>query len=296
MSTLMKRVFLSIIGLLGGLASWAMVESIIIFQAKFPSYLIFSITLGVIVGIFMCGFFGSSEGIILADSGKILKGVITGAIVGVIGGAAGFLAGQAALFIVGDKLLHSVSSINKIAVPLTRAGGWAILGIFIGMTEGFRSLSFNKMKVGFLGGLIGGIIGGLAVEYLPLMINNLLIARLIGFLVFGLMIGFFYGIIESSFSFGVLRLLNGKYKGKEFLINQRKIRIGTSGWSDIRLSDYEDIESYHAEVIAKGINVSIKNKAKNGRIKVNDDAAEQKELQLDDVIQIGSAKFLFKYS
>jgi len=296
MSTLMKRVFLCIIGLLAGLASWATVELIIIQQAKFPSYLLFSITLGVIVGIFMSGFFGTSEGIFLADGSKIIKGIITGIIVGTIGGTAGFLIGQAILFAAGNNLAHSVSDINKIALPLTRTIGWSILGIFIGITEGIRSFSFRKIKVGFLGGMLGGITGGLAVEYLPRILDNLLVARLVGFLSFGFFIGIFYGIIEKTFSLGILKLLNGKYKGKEFLINQKRIKIGSSSWSDIKLSDYEDIDPIHAEIFVKRKNVNIRNKSKESIIKVNDDITEQKELKFEDVIQIGSAKFIFKYS
>ncbi len=134
MSTLMKRVFLCIIGVLGGLASWTAVEFIIIYQSKFPSYLVFSITLGIIVGIFMSGFFGTSEGIFLADGNKIIKGIITGIIVGMMGGSTGFLIGQAVLFTAGNNLIHSISEINKIALPLTRTIGWTILGIFIGIT------------------------------------------------------------------------------------------------------------------------------------------------------------------
>lgn len=296
MSALMKRVFLCIIGLLAGLASWAVVEFIIIYQEKFPSYLILSITLGVIVGIFMSGFFGTNEGIFLSDGNKILRGIATGIIVGVIGGTSGFLIGQAVLFTVGNNLINSVNAINKIALPLTRTISWAILGIFIGITEGIRSFSFSKIKVGLLGGLLGGIIGGLAVEYLPRILNNLLMARLTGFLAFGFFIGLFYGMIEKTFSFGILRLLNGKYKGKEFLINQKRIRIGSSKWSDIKLSDYDDIDQIHAEIFVKRKNVNIKNKSKEAIIKVNDGITEQQELKIEDVIQIGSAKFIFKYS
>jgi hypothetical protein len=296
MTVFIKRLFLCIIGLLGGLASWSVVESVIIFQPVFQSYLIFGSVLGMSVGLLMGGFFSSSEGIILSDRGKIWSGIVTGAISGIIGGAAGFLAGQAALFAAGNSIARSASEIDKWVLPLSRAGGWAILGIFIGLAEGIRAGSFNKIKVGFLGGLSGGIIGGLALEYLPRLIDNLPLARLTGFLVFGLMIGFFYSLLERSMSFGILRLLNGKFKGKEFLLNQRRVRIGSSGKAEISLQDYDNIAPVHAEVFSRGINVAIRNKSKESIIKVNDDVIDNQELKLDDVIQVGGAKFLFKYN
>ncbi len=296
MTVSMKRIFLCIIGLLGGLASWAAVESVIIYQAKFPSYLFFGLALGIIVGILMGGFQGSSEGIFLADRSVIIRGVITGAAAGIAGGAAGFLIGQALLFAAGNSLLQSPGNIYTEILPAARALGWAVMGIFIGMAEGIRSLSFNKIKVGFLGGLLGGIIGGLAVEFLPRVFNNLLISRLAGFLIFGLLIGFFYSLLEKSFSSGVLRLLNGSFKGKEFLLNRRRIRIGTSAGSDIRLTGYDSVEPDHADVISRGIYVRIKKRAAGALLKVNDDAVDNKELELEDVLVIGSAKFLFRYS
>ncbi len=296
MTVIVKRLFLCIIGLLGGFSSWSAVESVIIFQSFFPSYLVFGSVLGMIVGAFTGGFFGSSEGIFLSDWKKIWKGIFTGTITGIIGGAAGFIAGQAALFAAGNNIIRSASDIDNWALPLARACGWAILGVFIGLTEGIRAGSFNKLRVGFLGGLCGGIVGGLAVEYLPRVISNLPMSRLIGFLIFGLMIGFFYSLLEKSFSFGILRLLNGKFKGKEFLLNQRRIMIGSSGKCEISLIDYDNVEPLHAEVISRGINISIRKHAKESIMKVNDDMVENQKLMLDDVIQIGGAKFLFKYS
>jgi hypothetical protein len=219
---------------------------------------------------------------------------VAGSAAGIAGGAVGYLSGQAVLFAMGNSVMQSATEMSTKILPLARAIGWAVLGIFIGMAEGIRSLSFNKLKVGFLGGLIGGVIGGLSVEFLPIIFNNLLLARLTGFLIFGLMIGFFYSLLERSFSFGVLRLLNGTFKGKEFLLNRGRIRIGTSPRSDIRLTGYENVEPDHADIISRGINVSIRNKAKIG-IKVNDDTVDNRVLDLDDVVRIGNAKFIFKY-
>ncbi|MCK4798424.1 MAG: FHA domain-containing protein [Spirochaetes bacterium] len=296
MSTLMKKIFLCIIGVLAALAAWSVVEIVMLFQEHFPSYLLFSIVLGIMFGIFMGGFFGTSEGIILADKSKRIKGIITGVIVGMIGGIIGFLIGQAALFIIGDQLIHSMKRFNTIGFPISRSIGWASLGIFIGIAEGIRAKSLNKIKVGIIGGLIGGALGGLALEYIRLILaDSIMIARLIGFLIFGFFIGLFYGLVEKRLSYGILRLLNGKFKGKEFLINQRKIKIGSSKKNDITLSDYEQIADFHAQIRTKKTNVIIKNLTTKVPVTVNDDIINEHKLKIEDVIKIGNAKFLFKY-
>ncbi|MBT4091306.1 MAG: phosphopeptide-binding protein, partial [Deltaproteobacteria bacterium] len=56
MSTLMRKLVFGIIGLLAGLAAWPAAEFILALQSGFPSYLVFTITLGVFFGAIMGGF------------------------------------------------------------------------------------------------------------------------------------------------------------------------------------------------------------------------------------------------
>jgi hypothetical protein len=295
MSTLMRRIFLCAIGVIAGLAAWPFAETILLFQTGFPSYLIFSIFLGMIFGLIMGGFFGTSDGIIMSVKTNIISGAFFGVLIGIVGGIIGFIIGQAALFIIGDMLIHSAKGFNTIGFPVSRAIGWAFLGLFIGMVDGVRSRSFNKIKVGIIGGIIGGFLGGLALEYSRLIIPGIFFARLIGLIVFGFFIGLAYGFVENRLSFGVLRLLNGKYKGTEFLITQKKTKIGSSEKNSIVLLGYDKISDTHAELNIKGDNVVIKKASPKTIISVNDDKIEEKELIMDDVVEIGSAKFLYKF-
>jgi hypothetical protein len=295
MSTLMRRIFLCAIGIIAGLAAWPFAETTLLFQTQFPSYLVFSVFLGMIFGLIMGGFFGTSDGIIMSAKSNILSGAIFGILVGIVGGIIGFIIGQAALFIIGDMLVHSAKSFNTIGFPISRAIGWAFLGVFIGMIDGVRSRSFDKIKVGIIGGIIGGFLGGLALEYSRLVIPGILFARLIGLVVFGLFIGFAYGFVENRLSFGVLRLLNGKYKGTEFLINQKKMKIGSSDKNSIVLLGYDKISDTHAELSLKGDSVVIKKASPKTIISVNDDKIDEHQLLMDDVVEIGSAKFLYKF-
>lgn len=295
MSTLKRRIFLCIIGILAGLAAWTVSEIILFFQNSFPSYLVFSVFLGMTFGLIIGSFFGSSDGIIMSIKSHIRSGILQGAFIGIVGGIIGFLIGQAALFVIGETFIHSMKSFRTIGLPISRAIGWAILGVFIGIVDGVRSRSFNKIKVGIIGGILGGFLGGLALEYIRLLIPSIMFARLVGLSIFGLLIGLLYGFVENRLSFGVLRLLNGKFKNKEFLINQRKIKIGKSDKNDIVLSDYDRVLDLHAELRLKGDEVIITNRSTNNPVFVNDDKIKEHQLKLEDVVKIGSAKLLYKF-
>jgi len=291
----MKKFFLCLIGILAGLAAWPIAEVLINNQTFFQTYLVFSICLGMSFGVIMGAFYSTTEGITSQNKSHIISGIITGIIIGALGGILGFLTAQFILFLLGGKLIQSDKNFTLILLPMARAAGWAVLGIFIGIIEGIRSGSVKKIIIGLIGGLLGGIFGGLALEYIGIVIPNVLFSRLIGLIIFGFFIGLFYGFIEKSLSSGILRLLNGNSKGKEYLINQRKLKIGKSGKNDIVLNDYAIMEDSHALINVKRGKIIIKNLSKSNPVHVNDDAVNEKELKYEDVIKIGSAKFLFKY-
>jgi MFS family permease len=298
MSTTMRRLFLCLIGLLAGLAVWPVVEAILRAQAGFPSYLAFSVALGLASGLIMGGFWGTADGIALASAARMRGGLLMGALIGAAGGAAGFLVGQAAIFYLGDVFIGS-REFKYLGFPLARAIGWAAFGLFLGLIDGLRSLSGRKIQVGIAGGLVGGFLGGLALEYARLLINNIELARLLGLLVFGLLVGVAYGFVESRLSAGVLRILNGKYRSKEYVINQRKFRIGGSRASDVELSAYPGVVASHAVITVRRKKmeneVSIRSADSAHPVIVNDDKVKgELRLRPSDVIQVGSAKLLYK--
>lgn len=294
MTTVKKRIIISMLGVSAALFAWPVVELILANQKAFPSYLVFNIIFGAIFGFILGAFLGTGEGILSANQSRIISGAITGAVVGLFGGAIGFLLGQAALFVAGNVFFRSYKSFTWIGYPVSRAIGWACMGIFIGLAEGFRSRSSKKMVVGILGGFIGGILGGFTIEYLRLLFPDSFVSRLSGLLVFGFLIGLFYSIIEKQFSLGILKLLNGSHKGKEFLINQKKIAVGMDKKNDIVLVDY-DLTGQHVIFEAENQDVVIKKRNKEASLLVNDKPVDEHILKFEDVIKIGNAKFFFKH-
>ncbi len=295
MSTLMRKLVFGLIGLLAGLAAWPVAEFILSLQTAFSSYLIFTITLGIIFGAIMGGFFGSIEGITLSIRSRILPGIITGVLVGAVGGAVGFLIGQGVLFLVSDMFFHSNKTMQLYGIPISRTIGWGFLGFFIGTVEGIRARSWAKIKVGMTGGIVGGLLGGIVINYLRILAPSFTFSRLIGFLILGFLIGLFYGLFEKQFSQGVLKLLNGKLKGKEYLLVQKSIHVGTSAKADIQLAGYKNVADSHALLKSRKGEVTIKSIQTEDRVIVNELNVTDHKLKFEDVVQIGAAKFLFFY-
>ena len=264
-------------------------------QARFPSYLVFLTVLGALSGAVIGSFFGAAEGITSRIKTRIPTGMLLGGAVGCVGGAAGLLVGQAALWVIGESFLRSYGNFRLVVLPVSRAIGWGALGIFIGAGEGVRAASARKIGVGVLGGLAGGLIGGFALEYARVLSPGFIWWRLLGFVVLGLSISLLYALIESGMSLGVLRVLTGPLKGKEYLLNQNRMRLGRSRRNEIALPDYADLAEFQARVRIRRGEVMLANLAPEPAMLVNEKKVEETRLRLGDVIRIGSVRLFYRY-
>ncbi|MFA7565845.1 MAG: FHA domain-containing protein [Alkalispirochaeta sp.] len=289
MSTGLRRVIVVVLGLLAGVTAWPLLELLLLFQESFPGYFLFSLAQGALFGVVLGLFFGSGEGLTSKDGGKLVRGAMTGALVGLAGGMIGFTAGQGVLFFIIQRTSRSF------AVPLARAVGWAILGLSVGMAEGIRAKSGKKSAFGALGGVLGGLLGGIAIEYLRGRFPGMLYGRLVGFLLFGGLIGVFYALLERRFSFGVLRLLNGTLRGKEYSFSQSRISVGSDPKNDIVLKGYDNVRSRHALFRVKRRDVYLSAVGEDPTLLVNEEPVTGGLLlKYEDVVQVGSAKMFFK--
>jgi hypothetical protein len=210
------------------------------FQGEFSSYLIFSCALGAVFGSLIGAVFGAADGIIIANRYRTIFGILRGFAIGSIGGIGGFLTGQAVLLIFGEMFLQSDTMFSFLGLPLSRALGWGIMGLFAGSIDAVRRFTGRRLQIGFAGGMGGGFIGGFVFEYMQLVIPTIL-GRLIGLILFGTLLGLFYGLVESRLSFGKLTVLNGPSKGKVFPVVLSQMKIGTSKESDICLEGYRNV-------------------------------------------------------
>lgn len=293
MTNLTRRIIIIIVGLLGALFAWPLIEACINLQTFFPSYFLYTLCSGVLTGAAMGAFFASAEGLLAAAPGKAVQGALSGVISGVLGGVAGAFVAQALLFGAGENLTQAGGEQVAVGLLVARAAGWAIIGAFIGMSEGIRARSLKKLLLGLLGGVVGGFLGGLLFVWVSAAHPSFFLGRLAALLIMGGLIALLYSLLEKRFAQGSLKVLNGPAKGKEFLINQRKLTLGSAGRTDIVLKGYRDISVVHAAIrIEHGEVVLL---SRGGKVLVNEVVAEKVNLKLDDVIQIGSAKILYGY-
>jgi len=293
MTTTIRRLIIVTLGVLAGLAAWPIMEALVLLQGGFPSFLSFTILSGALFGLVFGVFFGSAEGIISGNKRRIRQAMLVGGGIGLLGGVVGFLVGQAALFVLGEMVFGRAREITFIGLPLARAAGWALLGVFVGAAEGVRARSRLKVGMGVAGGLIGGILGGAAIEYARLVLPGVALPRLAGLVLFGLLISLAYAVIERRLSHGVLRVLNGSRKGTEFILNQQRFTVGAAPTSDIILTGYSSVSDSHARIWAEDGELQIA-ATSGAAVLVNDEAITQTRLRYEDVIKIGTAKLFYR--
>lgn len=294
MSTLKKRLIIVGIGILAGAAAWPLMELLVAEQGAFPSYRIFTVVSGAVFGALFGLFFASAEGVIAGNWRRIVRGALAGLGIGAVGGAIGFLIGQLILFLLVNVSFTAQGRLDTVGIPLARALGWAVLGVFVGTAEGVRVRSLRKSAIGALGGVFGGLLGGAAIEYAIIVLPTLPAVRLAGLVLFGLLVSVFYGIVERRLSYGVLRLLNGRFKGKEFVLNQHRMRIGSAPDCDILLADYRNVRPHHvrARVVRDDVYLTPEDGAS---LTVNDEAVTEHKLKYEDVVKIGNAKLFYNH-
>jgi hypothetical protein len=290
----MRIIFYGMTGVIAGMLAWPFAELILYYQADFPTLLLFNTVLGVTIGFFIGGCFGTSEGIVSVSKEKIKKGMITGGIVGIIGGFIGLIAGQAALLFIGTTLFHSSYRFQKIGFPLSKALGWAVFGICIGMAHGIRSKSGAKLRNGILGGFIGGMIGGSAVEYIRILSPENIYGRLVGLVVLGLLIGIFYGIIENKLAKATLYLLSGRLKNREYPLTQKLTSVGKSEKTEIGIPGYGGVADVHVTIARERDGFTLTDAAAKKETYVNDSKTAKTRLKDGDIIRIGDAQFQFR--
>ncbi len=295
MTVTARRLIICCLGFLGALCAWPLAETVLFSQGRFPSYLSFLTVLGAATGAAYGICFGAGEGISSRIRIRILTGMLLGAASGCVGGAVGMLVGQAALWLTGDVILRSRGDFRSAVLPVSRAIGWAVLGLFVGAGEGIRAASPRKIVVGVFGGLIGGLAGGLALEGARLLDPAVTWWRLGGFVLMGLGVAFFYALIERGMSLGVLRVLTGPLKGKEYLLNQPRLRLGRARRNEIALPPYDDLAPVQARIRITGGEPMLTNLEPGVPLLVNERRVETCKLRLGDVIRLGSARLLYRH-
>ncbi|MDC7232406.1 MAG: FHA domain-containing protein [Spirochaetales bacterium] len=282
------------IGFSAALLGWSVLELILSLQHLFPGYTLLLICSGGLSTAAMTAVIASMEGILHKNTSKLYREWGMGILWGLAGGTIGALAGQFLFGILLPETLMPDSFRNSYLTA--RIISWAIMGFFIGTAEGFRIRSLQKIQAGMAAGLIGGALGGAIVEGAMIFYPSDSWLKLPGFLIMTLGTSLLTNLIETVSAPGVFRVLTGASKGRKYLINQKKTRVGSHGGCDISIKGNDSIPPFAVNLKRRGKELLIEGIG-DFKVSVNDDfipAGKDQILKYDDVIKVGDCKFLYE--
>jgi uncharacterized membrane protein len=278
-------------GLSAALLGWSVLELILSLQNYFPGYTLLLLATGGLTGAVMTAVMASIEGILHKNTVKIHKEWSLGFLWGLAGGMIGALGGQFLFTLILPSTLMPESYIYPYYGA--RIVSWAFLGAFIGTAEGIRSRSNQKLTAGLISGILAGLVGGSIVETAMLFFPQDSWLKLPGFMIMGIGTAVLTIFIEEKTSPGVFRVLNGVSKGRKYLLNQRKVTLGSKHSCDISLQGDEKIPDLAVILKRKGKEMTLESK-EGFSVSVNDEVTHKTTLKYEDVVKIGNLKFLYE--
>lgn len=291
MTRTVKKILYVLLGFAAGCLVWVVIEP---FMAVGGGTFYFRLIMqGGLIGAVYGAVLGSGEGISVSIPRKTVTGVLLGFGIGFIAGTAAILIAQGMLLILAGSGSASIADITGRHLPLARILGWTFMGAVLGIVEGVRARSIRRALFGAAGGTLGGLAGGLFFEGLNTTNVSVSLLRLFGFCILGIFIGGGFSLLESLGRFGILKVMNGRYKGKEFILSKRTTSIGTENRCDISIPGDPDMQPFHAQVVRKNREMAVERKTDKASLLVNDKSCETQRLKYEDVVRIGSTVIRF---
>jgi hypothetical protein len=196
MSLYQTLYFMSLVGGMSGLFSWAIVRLIEAFltsqQGDWVSDLIAASVLGAFIGGLTVAFSDRYSGNRVTP-----RWVVSGSFIGLVAGA---IAG-----LIQIPITHRLAGSAPLA---TRLIAWMIAGSFIGLGLGLRWVHVNKMRAAhaYVGGLIGGLLGGIIFAEVGSTIPDF--SQALGYVVVGVGICFGVTLAPILLRDGVLQFIS----------------------------------------------------------------------------------------
>ncbi len=286
MSRRMRIYYYAILGALGGLFGWQIVEwlGFVGGQNVYLSDALLGGAIGVSVGLLI----GLAEGL---SSRSVLRGLRAGLISGLFGLAAGVIALPAS-----EWVFLTLGQIIGVEV-VGRAVGWAIFGLFLGLAQGVTG--GTQMWKGALGGVIGGTVGGVILELTRLVLGDPLVGKALGLVILGGCVGIFIALIVVLLSRAWLEVTSGKLLGTEFILDKfmglksPAAFIGSSVLKcDIALTDPE-VEPQHAQLKGADTHFVLEDRSLKKGTFVNDRRIQTCRLANRDRIRVGDTELTY---
>lgn len=303
MALLSRIYFNAVFGALGGLLGWMLYG---VFGEKSPASESFNALLGgAVIGGVIGYFVVSVEAIRDLSLVKFARLATYGAALGAIGGAIGMLIGDKVNYwIVGATAAASgetgLSGGTLLLTMLARGLGWSLLGMAIGMSEGFAARSLGKFSYGMLGGAIGGFVGGALFQlfYAEAVQSGTTdyFWNAMGLVILGACIGSLSALVQAAFQPASVRVLRGWQEGREYPLEKAASLLGRAEHADIALFRDMKVEKQHAVIRRAGEQyLLVNNGAPAEQTLVNErPVAASIALQDGDRIQLGNILLRFQ--
>lgn len=303
--SLIRKVFLSLVfATAGALIAWVLVDFNgfhNLSQSSNAEMLRDQLYVGAVFGLMIGIAMGAVNGLSSGSMTRLFRNLGWGALVGLVGGLLGMIVGQQVYGGIhkSENTLPMLGPFQFIGNMIARSVGWALIGLFIGMSQGFADGSAKTRRHGVIGGCIGGFLGGTLFEITPYILpanvhNVSVVCRGIGMTVTGAFIGFFIGLVENLMKQAWIRVVKGRNEGREYIISKPRVTIGRNELADIGLFGDSSIAPVHAviEEIAGGRHILKDGGSPTGTV-VNSQKIDEHLLRDGEAIQIGSMRLEF---
>ena len=240
-----------------------------------------------VIALFLGLFMGIGEGVYYGSKGKALKWALIGAVVSlVLGFASGYVAQWMYSELLGDDPADIVAA-------LIRGLGWSLMGLGIGASIGLIKPEGKRILFCSLGGLAGGFLGGFLFNYVTDVIPNDIVARGVGIVIMGILIGVGVGLLEQFAKQAWLKVIRGEFEGKEYLVFAGTTSIGNNGKNTIVLFKDKLVGPHHCDIKLEGSKYVLVDCGTPMGTVVNGNKIARHVLRKGDSIAIGNSVLVF---
>jgi hypothetical protein len=177
-----------------------------------------------------------------------------------------------------------------------RSLAWGVVGMTLALGQGVAVRSRKLIYNGLIGGCLGGLFGGLLFDPIDKLAGGdeeAALSRCIGFMVIGLLVGLFIGLVEQLSKEAWLLLRSGPLHGKQFVLYTSAITIGGANRCDIFLFKDPLVAAEHARLVRVGRAYELIDLDSPGGTSVNGERVGRRILRDGDVITIGGTELEF---
>lgn len=173
---------------------------------------------------------------------------------------------------------------------LNRGIAWALLGLAAALSVGVPSKSLKRIGITGAGGFVGGFLGGFLFDFF----TGATLAQVTGLMITGASVGLAVSLLEQVTKSSWLEIVRGGMAGKQFILYQSQITIGSSPAANITLIKDPSILPVAAVIKRFGGRVTISATDRAYPIAVNGVSGFDQVLSEGSLIVLGSTELRFR--